>query len=100
MLRNAGYGQSNHVQPSICEASHKSTVITLGRAITVGEHLQYTVPAETWFASRPAAGVPFSLVGCTVSPGFDFNDFEMGSREALLNDFPNDHEAILALTRS
>ena len=68
-------------------------MITLRRAITVGDHLQYTVPAETWFAARHTAGVPFSPVGCTVSLGFDFNDFEMSSREALLNDFPNGREA-------
>jgi predicted cupin superfamily sugar epimerase len=33
------------------------------------------VPAECWQAARPLG--EFSLVGCTVGPGFDFHDFEI-----------------------
>lgn len=39
-----------------------------------------TVPAGCWQAARPTG--PFSLVGCTVGPGFDFSDFEMVEGEA------------------
>ena len=75
------------------------TVVTLGHDVMIGQRLQYTVPAETWFASRPASGTPFALVGCTVSPGFDFADFEMGTRRELLQRFPLAAETITALTR-
>jgi len=45
---------------------------------------QHVVPAGTWFGARPAPGTEFALVGCTVAPGFDFADFELAEREALL----------------
>ena len=35
----------------------------------------YTVKANTWFAMRSAGS--YSLIGCTVAPAFDFNDFEL-----------------------
>ena len=44
------------------------------------------VPAGHWFASRTTGR--YSLAGCTVSPGFDFADFEMGNREVLIRDYP------------
>ncbi len=52
------------------------------------EYPQHVVPAGTWFGSWPADGVAWSLVGCTVSPGFEFSAFELGNRAALLAEFP------------
>lgn len=60
---------------------------------------QYTVPSGNWFGSRVYAQGRWSLVGCTVSPGFDFKDFEMANRERMLNLFPNHAEIIRQLTR-
>ncbi len=48
---------------------------------------QYCVPAGSWFGSLPEPESEFCFVGCTVAPGFDFADFEMGKREALLKEF-------------
>lgn len=56
----------------------------LGRDRARGETLQHVVPRGTWFGAYPAEGTPFALVGCTVSPGFEFSDFELARREALL----------------
>ncbi|MCF6170121.1 MAG: cupin domain-containing protein [Bacteroidales bacterium] len=53
---------------------------------------QLTIPYGHWFAARPL-GV-FSLVGCTVSPGFDFADFELAERRILLEAFPQ-HKNII-----
>ncbi len=64
-----------------------------------GELLQHVVPAGTWFGSLPAPGSRYSLVGCTVSPGFEFSDFELGKRDALLAQFPEAREHVEALTR-
>lgn len=66
----------------------------LGRNLPEGEKLSYTVKAGHWFGSRPAAGTKFSLVGCTVSPGFDFADFEMPDQAWFLQAFPQ-HEGII-----
>ncbi|MBK7910822.1 MAG: cupin domain-containing protein [Bacteroidetes bacterium] len=39
--------------------------------------MQHVVPAGRWFGARLAAEGSFCLVGCQVSPGFDFRDFEL-----------------------
>lgn len=71
----------------------------VGPDLAAGEVFQYTVPAGNWFGSRVKAGAEFSLVGCTVSPGFDFRDFEMAERENLVKEFPQHAELIKELTR-
>jgi predicted cupin superfamily sugar epimerase len=71
----------------------------LGSDISRGELPQYVVPANTWFASRVADGGAFSLVGCTVAPGFDFADFRLARREELLEIFPQHRLVINELTR-
>ena len=63
-------------------------VLTLGRHIEKGQVLQAVVPAGVWFAARPRLESEYSLVGCTVSPGFDFRDFEMASRRQLEEEYP------------
>ena len=65
------------------------SVVILGNRPENGEQLQYTVPYGVWFASRPLAGSAYSLMGCTVSPGFDFADFEMGSVDQVLAERPD-----------
>jgi predicted cupin superfamily sugar epimerase len=62
------------------------------------DHPQHVVFAGTWFGARPAAGSQYSLVGCTVSPGFEFAHFELGARAELLTAFPRAREVIEALT--
>ena len=72
----------------------------LGSDILRGEIPQYVVPANTWFASRVVSGGAFSLVGCTVAPGFDFADFRLARREDLLASFPQHRQVITELTRN
>ena len=62
-------------------------------------NFQYGVPAGNWFGSRVKHGGEFSLVGCTVAPGFDFADFEMAEREKLLKEFPIHKIIINEMTR-
>jgi uncharacterized protein len=69
-------------------------IISLGSDIANGQLFQYVVPANCWFASRPAAKSKFSFVGCTVAPGFDFADFEMADAASLVKVFPQ-HETII-----
>ncbi len=60
------------------------------------------VPRETWFGARCSQRHPeaFVLVGCTVAPGFQFEDFEMAERYALQREFPAASTVIEELTRS
>jgi len=68
--------------------------VILGQDIAAGQHVQYLVAANTWFGAAPLPGVEYCLVGCTVSPGFDFADFELGRREELARQFPSHVELI------
>ena len=75
------------------------SAITLGNQPEQGETFQGVVPAGSWFAAEPK-GSGYGLVGCTVSPGFDFVDFEMADRDELQAEFPQHSELIRRLTRS
>ncbi len=68
------------------------TEITMGTG--PDEHLQYVVPAGFWFGAEPKSGAEFSLVGCTVAPGFEFQDFTLGTQKDLLQKFPQHGELI------
>jgi predicted cupin superfamily sugar epimerase len=72
--------------------------VNLGRNIAAGEVLQAVVPAGHVFGARPSDPRSFSLVGCTVAPGFDFADFEILTREELLERFPQ-HAAVITELR-
>ncbi len=73
-------------------------LIKLGSNIEMGEQFQAIVPAGAWFASK-TNGI-YSLVGCTVSPGFDFADFELANASELAEQFPGQFELIQHFCRS
>lgn len=75
-------------------------IIKLGSDPEKGETFQAVVPAGSWFGSRPAAASSYALVGCTVAPGFDFEDFEMAERESLIAQFPQHSVLIQEMTAS
>jgi len=72
--------------------------VILGRRINRGEKLQFVVPGNYWFAAKVINDNDFTLVGCTVSPGFDFKDFNLPSRKQLITKFPEHKEVITKLT--
>lgn len=69
--------------------------------IVLGENaaFQYTIKKGTWFAAEIIKKDSFVLVGCTVAPGFDFADFELGDKSKLTSLFPKYGELIGKLTR-
>ncbi len=69
-------------------------IISLGNDFKNGQSFQYVVPANCWFAGRPAAGSEYCFVGCTVSPGFEFGDLELADANALAAIYP-EHEMII-----
>ncbi len=71
----------------------------LGKNFHNGEEPQFTVPAGCWFASSVANQNEYALVGCTVSPGFDFEDFELAKCAKLSAKFPFHQEIINNFTR-
>lgn len=59
--------------------------------------LQAVVPAHTWFGAWLNPGTAYALVGCTMAPGFDFDDFELGAKAELLRRFPQQRDLIETL---
>lgn len=87
---------------SIYEITKEEELIKhqLGRNIEKGESFQCIIKAGSWFGSRCEVPGGFSLVGCTVAPGFDFEDFELAKLDVLTNEFPQYSQLIKELTRS
>lgn len=54
---------------------------------------QTVVPKGVWFGAE-VLSEGYSLVGCTVSPGFDFVDFELAEASPLAAQFP-DHTSLI-----
>ncbi len=75
------------------------TQVKLGRAFDDGERFQATVKRGCLFAAAVSRPDSFSLVGCTVAPGFEFQDFEAPARARLLEEYPRHRDVILRLTR-
>jgi uncharacterized protein len=91
----AGSSISVHViEP---DGSHSQ--IRVGSNPEDGDVLQAAVKAGRWFASRVRDPRSFALAGCTVAPGFDFADFELGKRSELIRLYPQHRKLIEQLTR-
>ena len=77
--------------------------IMIGKDLQAGQRPQVVVPKGIWQGSRvvPAAATDgaWALLGCTVSPGFEYADYETGTRAELVESFPEAKEMIYALTR-
>lgn len=91
------YGDPLHVY----EIGHNGRLHThiLGHNLEKGESFQTVVKAGSWFASAPAPGSEYALVGCTVAPGFDFADFELANCEALSTQYQEHADLIRKYTR-
>jgi len=66
----------------------KGETIVLGPNLESGQRLQFVVPQGVWQGSYLIEGGRFALMGTTMSPGFDFEDFESGEREHLTEIYP------------
>lgn len=82
----------------IDENGNYSTV-RLGSNPDNKEVFQFTIPHGTWFAASVEGADSYALVGCTVSPGFHYDDFKLGKREDLVRLFPEHVEIINKLIR-
>jgi hypothetical protein len=74
------------------------TVHTIGNLPAEGESFQVVIKKGQWFAAEVRDKNSFALVGCTVAPGFDFKDFELGKRDVLSDEFPLHKDIIARLT--
>ena len=74
--------------------------IFVGNNFSKGELPQCVIEAGTWFAAEVKNKTSYSLVGCTVAPGFDFADFKLAKRSELLKRFPNREKLISRFTNN
>jgi predicted cupin superfamily sugar epimerase len=74
------------------------TTHRLGHDLEAGQQPLAVVPAGAWQAAAPL-GERFSWCSCLVAPGFDFADFELASRAALVARFPRHADLVRRLTR-
>jgi uncharacterized protein len=74
--------------------------VILGNDLAAGQRPQVIVPQSVWQGSRLVPGGKVTLMGCTVSPGFDYADYEAGSAAFLTRQYPKYAELIRILTRS
>lgn len=73
--------------------------IILGPDLLGGQVVQFTAPAGVWQGSRLMPGGEYALLGTTMAPGFTDDDFIPADRDELITQFPDQAEAIRALTR-
>jgi len=78
---------------------HAATFI-LGPDIAAGQHVQLVVPAGVWQGTHLLGNGKVALLGCTVTPGFDFADYRNASYAELVDLCPGEAGRIRALTRS
>ncbi len=72
--------------------------VHLGPDLEAGQEFQCVVPSGSWFGATVDQLDTYSLLGCTVAPGFDYDDFEMAEKEALLEQYPEQSAIIEKLT--
>lgn len=82
----------------ILKENGQLTRFLLGQNLENEEHLQITVPRNHWFGARLVDTQSYALVGCTVAPGFHFDDFELADRAKLIAAFPRHVDLIEKLT--
>jgi hypothetical protein len=78
----------------------RSAVVTLGPDLATGQQVQLVVPAGVWQGTRLIGNGKVALLGCTVTPGFDYADYRNASAAELTAKWPNEAKRIRALTRS
>jgi predicted cupin superfamily sugar epimerase len=76
-----------------------SDVARLGLDLERGERPQLTLTRGTWFGTELSAGASHCLIGCTVAPGFEFEDFELADAAELMRRYPAQKERIFRMRR-
>ena len=76
-----------------------SRLVIIGSNLSHGHTPQLVVPKNVWQGARLVSGGSFALLGCTVAPAFEFEDYESGTRESLIRQYPSRQELISSLTR-
>ena len=88
------------VEMLLLHAEGHSERVILGQDLQAGQHVQYVVPAGVWIGSRLRDGGQFALMGTTMAPGYDNQDYKGGEAAGLERQYPDRAELIRQLSRS
>jgi uncharacterized protein len=94
------YYDGSSIKVHIITPEQKLEEKILGNNIDEKENLQLVINKNSWFAAELVDKNSFGLIGCTVSPGFDFRDLEIGKRDYLLKKYPEYESIIFKLTNA
>ena len=92
------YAGGSPVRLYIISDEGKLETKLLGRDPENNESFQVHIPRNHWFAAELTNQNDYALVGCTVAPGFNFEDFEMGTFQQLSRNFPQHNELLKQFT--
>lgn len=92
------YHQGGACRIHMISADGERTSKKIGSNLEQGEFLQVHIPQNTWFAAEVIEG-DYILVGCTVAPGFEFEDFLLADREELSAAYPASKTLIERFTK-
>lgn len=89
--------QGDPVSLFVIDPQGRLTEHTLGTDIEHGAVAHVPIRRGCWFGGRlkGQGSAGYALMGCTVAPGFEYVDFELGTRAALTEQFPQ-HRALIA----
>ena len=87
------------VEMLVLHPDGSSALFTLGSDLAAGQHVQLVVPAGFWQGTRLVGEGRVALLGCSVTPGFDFADYRNAKAADLVAKWPREAERIRALTR-
>lgn len=73
-------------------------IFILGNDFEKNEKFQVGIPADSWLAATPIFDNSYSLVGCTVAPGFEYSDLEIANRDYMLKNYPHLNDVIKIFT--
>ncbi|WP_025784638.1 cupin domain-containing protein [Sporosarcina sp. D27] len=92
------YHDGNALTVHMISTDGEYSSVKLGLDLEKGEQPQILVPAGAIFGSSMIESGDYALVGCMVSPGFDFEDFKLFTEEELVEQFPQHTEIIKKMT--
>jgi predicted cupin superfamily sugar epimerase len=91
--------EGNALSVSVLGVNGSARQVKMGRDLDAGETFQLVLRRGEIFAAAVDATGGYALIGCTVAPGFEFQDFELVDRHELLNTYPAQREWVLSYTR-
>ncbi|MHA0856973.1 cupin domain-containing protein [Paenibacillus sp. CMAA1364] len=91
------YHAGSSLTVHVIDENGEYTAHQLGLDLDKGESPQLRVPKNSIFGSSVMDKDTFSLVGCMVSPGFEFRDFELFTQAELLATYPQHKDIIMKL---